>query len=36
MYAFGTGANGLLGSVVVRTLRGQGHAVVGSYHSEEP
>ncbi|ADE02982.1 dTDP-4-dehydrorhamnose reductase [Haloferax volcanii] len=36
MYAFVTGANGLLGSVVVRTLREQGHAVVGSYHSEEP
>ncbi|WP_058826332.1 dTDP-4-dehydrorhamnose reductase [Haloferax sp. Q22] len=36
MYALVTGANGLLGSVVVRTLREQGHEVVGGYHSEEP
>jgi len=36
MYALITGANGLLGSVVVQTLREQGHEVVGGYHSEEP
>jgi len=36
MYAFVTGANGLLGSVVVQTLHEQGHDVVGGYHSAAP
>ncbi|NLV03636.1 dTDP-4-dehydrorhamnose reductase [Haloferax volcanii] len=36
MYAFVTGANGLLGSVVVQALREQGHEVVGGYHSAAP
>ncbi|MGB9956480.1 dTDP-4-dehydrorhamnose reductase [Haloferax prahovense] len=36
MYAFVIGANGLLGSAVVQTLREQGHDVVGGYHSAAP
>ncbi|WP_411964457.1 SDR family oxidoreductase [Haloferax sp. YSMS24] len=31
-----TGANGLLGSVVVETLLGQGFDVVGGYHTDPP
>lgn len=36
MHALVLGANGLLGSVVVETLRQQGSAVVGAYHSSPP
>ncbi|MFC6993165.1 sugar nucleotide-binding protein, partial [Haladaptatus sp. GCM10025707] len=36
MYTLVTGANGLLGSVVIKTLRDRGDMVVGGYHSEPP